>query len=155
MFFQGGLNFSCKRCSHCCRHEPGSVFLSREDLSCLCKSFSLSMKDFISSYCRCVPYFDGTLVVSLQEKSNYDCIFWDQGCTVYNSRPVQCRTYPFWTGILDNETSWKDEARHCPGICTEVDSASNSHVPFEKISAILDEYRKNEPLRFNLTEFDS
>lgn len=74
---------------------------------------------------------------------------------MYNFRPVQCRTYPFWTGILADESSWKSEAKHCPGILTEVNPSANTHVPFEKVSANLDEYSKNKPLRFNFTEFET
>ena len=41
--------------------------------------------------------------VTLVEKAdNHDCIFYDRqrGCTVYEDRPRQCRTWPFWRPLL-------------------------------------------------------
>jgi len=35
---------------------------------------------------------------------------------VYEARPTQCRTYPFWSNIVDSEESWNRESRECPGI---------------------------------------
>jgi hypothetical protein len=55
--------------------------------------------------------------LSLAEKKNYDCVFWDQGgCAVYEDRPVQCSTFPFWSSILVSRESWLEAARDCPGI---------------------------------------
>ncbi len=47
------------------------------------------------------------------------CIFWDEegkGCSVYELRPKQCRTYPFWKEILASEDAWRKEADACGGI---------------------------------------
>lgn len=111
-----GLSFSCKRCSHCCRHEPGYVYLSAQDLSALCQRFSLSEQEFIRRYCRWIPYYDGGEVLCLQEKANFDCVLWDGMCIAYNSRPMQCSTYPFWPFVVETEQTWNAEARECPGI---------------------------------------
>ena len=110
------MNFSCKRCSVCCRHEPGYVYLSETDLSNLCVKFKMSKEKFIDKYCRRDPYYNGTEVLCLLEKDNFDCILWDGGCTAYEARPVQCSTYPFWTGILCSESAWNEESDSCPGI---------------------------------------
>ena len=48
---------------------------------------------------------------------SHDCVFWaEAGCQVYEDRPVQCSTYPFWASIMASEADWRDEARCCPGI---------------------------------------
>jgi Fe-S-cluster containining protein len=54
----------------------------------------------------------------LREKSNQDCVFFDpaRGCTVYDRRPRQCRTYPLWSGIVHSREAWEAESRDCPGI---------------------------------------
>ena len=71
---------------------------------------------FISLYCRFVD-FGLYYLVSLKERSDYDCIFLtEKGCAIYNARPLQCRTYPFWKGIADSPESWKGEMKSCPGI---------------------------------------
>jgi hypothetical protein len=55
--------------------------------------------------------------ISLRENAAYDCVFWtEDGCSVYDDRPIQCSTYPFWASIMDSRSSWKDEAAYCPGI---------------------------------------
>ncbi|MGP1457846.1 MAG: YkgJ family cysteine cluster protein [Treponema sp.] len=116
-FFENGLHFSCARCSSCCRHDEGFVYLSESDLSNLCEHFKMERESFISSYCRFVPYAGGAEVLSLLEKDNFDCILWqDGGCTAYNARPAQCSTYPFWTRILSSKRAWVQESAYCPGI---------------------------------------
>ena len=35
---------------------------------------------------------------------------------VYDARPIQCSTYPFWQGILDSNAEWSRESLDCPGI---------------------------------------
>lgn len=55
---------------------------------------------------------------SLMERENGDCVLLDpdkRKCMVYNSRPTQCRTWPFWEANLDRPASWKRAAKHCKG----------------------------------------
>ena len=115
-FYNEGLSFSCTRCSACCRHESGFVFLSETDVSSLAAEFKLPVERFIKAYCRWVPSKENTERLSLREKSNFDCIFWDSGCKVYNSRPLQCKTFPFWPNVLNLEESWTWTGENCPGI---------------------------------------
>lgn len=114
-FYDQGLKFECTQCHACCRHDPGYVFLSRDDLNLLSSGVGKTPTEFIEAFCRWVDLGQG-MVLSLREKKNYDCIFWDGGCTVYSHRPVQCRTYPFWEGPLSSAEKWKWEGRFCPGI---------------------------------------
>jgi len=76
----------------------------------------MSVKEFVNVYCRWVQYYDNTEVLCLKERSNYDCILWDNGCTAYEARPVQCSTFPFWSWILEDEEQWKTCSEDCPGI---------------------------------------
>lgn len=115
-FWTRGLSFQCARCSACCRHDPGFVFLSRDDLLALAGYFSLGALDLARRYCRPVDV-GSAWRISLKEKSAYDCVLWDEaGCRAYEARPLQCRTYPFWPGVLDSEADWQAEARECPGV---------------------------------------
>jgi Fe-S-cluster containining protein len=117
-FYAQGLRFSCTRCSSCCRFDPGFVFLTQTDLDALTAELGMAEEGFIAVYCRWVPPPGAGVFsqLSLKEKSNYDCIFWKDGCTVYNARPVQCRTFPFWASILESKDSWENTACSCPGI---------------------------------------
>lgn len=139
-FIENGLNFSCQRCSCCCGKEPGFVYLSQTDLTNLCLWFKLSEGDFIKKYCRTIPYYDGTEVLCLKEKENYDCILWDNGCTAYKARPIQCSTYPFWSKILSSEFMWKEEESSCPGI------NKGKLWKKEEILEQLNKYKNNKPI---------
>lgn len=115
-FFDDGLCFSCQRCSSCCRHEPGFVYLSEQDLKKLSVWAHISIEDFIKDYCRWVIQSDGFEYLCLNEKTNYDCIMWDNGCIAYKYRPLQCVSYPFWPSLLINSNWWDANARDCPGV---------------------------------------
>ena len=115
-FYAAGLRFSCERCSSCCRHESGFVYLSENDLSRLAQEFRMEYTAFIQTWCRWVPFERGTERLSLREKSNFDCVFWNAGCTVYNARPLQCRAFPFWDNIVCSSEAWETAGRGCPGI---------------------------------------
>ena len=113
-FFREGLRFSCTRCSACCRHEPGYVFLSKNDLKLLAEALKINYNSIVERYCRWVPVPGGEKQLSLREKPGYDCIFWQNGCSVYQFRPLQCRTFPFWESTLSCPDAWKNLS--CPGI---------------------------------------
>ncbi|MDR2922950.1 MAG: YkgJ family cysteine cluster protein [Treponema sp.] len=116
-FYADGLRFSCTRCSSCCRHESGFVYLSESDLSRLANEFRMDYTDFVKTWCRWVPFTEGRERLSLKEKSNFDCIFWNSaGCTVYHARPLQCRTFPFWDNILCSPQAWEAAGKSCPGM---------------------------------------
>ncbi|MCL2044073.1 MAG: YkgJ family cysteine cluster protein [Treponema sp.] len=117
-FYSAGLRFSCTRCSNCCRKESGFVYLSENDLSRLAGFFDMDYTAFIQTWCRWVSFERNRERLSLKEKSNYDCIFWDKVCTVYNVRPLQCRTFPFWDSVLCSKDAWENTGQSCPGINT-------------------------------------
>ena len=116
-FYKPGLRFECTQCHACCRHEPGYVFLSILDLGRLASGTNLTDNQVIQEYCRTVD-IGGFSRISLREKPNYDCVFWDEGCTVYDHRPLQCRAYPFWAPVLADESTWRAEMNTCPGMGT-------------------------------------
>jgi len=146
-FYKNGLKFTCKRCSFCCGHSPGFVYLSKIDLERLCAYFNMTPADFAKKYCRWANYYQGTTVLALQEQKNYDCILWKNGCTAYQARPLQCSTYPFWTWMLQDKETWNEIAQECPGM--------NSGRLWSKeiIEKTKEEYDKNIPI--TKEEFDS
>ena len=115
-FYASGLKFSCKRCSACCRYDSGLVYLSENDLEKLTLELKMNRNSFISAFCRWVTDWKGDEVLSLREKSNKDCILWESGCTVYQARPIQCITFPFWESIMHSSQTWEIAASGCPGM---------------------------------------
>lgn len=114
-WYQDGLRFECTRCGRCCGGAPGFVWVTDAEIATLARRFGVSDAELRRRYTRQV---DG-LGISLTETDDYDCVFLDreQGlCTVYEDRPRQCRTYPFWGRVLASPATWELESDHCPGI---------------------------------------
>lgn len=124
VFYKDGLKFSCKRCSYCCCGFAGVVRLSETDLARLAEWAELTEGQFLQVYCRTVEDTDGSTFLSLRDLSNNSCILWGEGgCSAYEARPLQCRTYPFWKSVLQSGQSWNEESKTCPGInCGELHS---------------------------------
>ena len=79
-------------------------------------------------------------MVSLKEKDNYDCIFLgENGCSIYEGRPLQCRTYPFWPSIVESRENWESEKRSCPGI------GKGPIINKDTIEELLEKGRENIP----------
>jgi Fe-S-cluster containining protein len=50
--------------------------------------------------------------VKLTNNSEQHCVFLkDKLCQIYEARPSQCSTYPFWPTIMKSPTSWNREVR--------------------------------------------
>jgi hypothetical protein len=132
--------FECTRCNGCCSGQPGYVWLSQKDLSNLSEFTGLSKRMFALTYCKPVDIGLAT-TLSLKEKRNHDCIFLEStGCSVYPARPAQCRTYPFWEPILEDEEHWASEGKECPGI------GKGPIISPETIIHSILERRENPPL---------
>lgn len=139
-FYKDGLCFECQRCSFCCGHSPGFVYLSWRDLDSLCAFFSLSRADFVEKYCRWADYYYGKKVLALREMKNFDCVLWKDGCSAYEARPVQCSTWPFWSWIVESRESWDDCAKDCPGM------NKGALHSFEEIDSAQKRYLENLPI---------
>ncbi len=112
VFFKEGLHFTCSGCGACCSGEPGMVRITQEDAYLIAKDLTLSVPVFLERYCSIVG---GDLCI--KELENGDCIFLqDKQCQIYALRPLQCKTYPFWSSLVRNENMWNREKSSCPGI---------------------------------------
>jgi hypothetical protein len=81
----------CQRCTACCRW-PGEVKVNPEEISRLAAHLGLEEWAFIQRFTRLRQNRQG---LSLQEKSNGECIFLvGQDCTVQPVKPRQCRDFP-------------------------------------------------------------
>ncbi len=116
-WFVAGVRFRClgTGCGDCCsgKQGPGVVWLGYEELERLARHLSLTRQELRRRYLR---RLNGD--TCLRERANFDCIFYQpgRGCSIYDVRPLQCRTYPFWGRILASRVTWEIEAESCPGI---------------------------------------
>ena len=123
-WFSAGLRFSCTRCGACCAGTPGYVWVGPEEIERLASHLGLSVAEFGSRYLRLV---NGR--ISLTESREDACVFWDpsEGCRVYEARPEQCRTWPFWRSTLTSPEAWEQTRAVCPG------AGSGDLVPLDSI----------------------
>ncbi len=103
-WFKDGLRFKCTQCGDCCTGAPGFVWVTPDEIKALALRVGLDITDFEERYVRQVGARK-----SLVEFENGDCVFFDgktRKCTVYEARPAQCRTWPFWQSNLRNKAAW-------------------------------------------------
>ncbi|MCI5166745.1 MAG: YkgJ family cysteine cluster protein [Candidatus Electrothrix sp. GM3_4] len=106
---------ACAACGgKCCRGRQGYVWLSMEELRGMADARGVSPDAFARQYVRQV---NGQL--SLKERimnNEHFCCFLDpvdHCCTIYNNRPEQCRTFPFWEECKEDTDNL---LLTCPGV---------------------------------------
>lgn len=133
-WYADGLEFTCTKCGNCCTGGPGYVWISDEEINRLADYLQMPRREVVRRYCRRI----GSRI-SLKERilgpQRHDCIFLkeiestrydaDAGreihvvkriCEIYDVRPLQCRTWPFWPENLESREAWNVAARKCPGM---------------------------------------
>ncbi len=111
-----GIRFKCQGSGNCCvsRGSYGFVYLSKLDVKKLSKNFKINEKEFLKKYC---SKTDGYIHLKELKKNKGNCIFLlDKRCKVYKSRPIQCRTWPFWPENMETKKWNQDISKNCPGI---------------------------------------
>ncbi|MCU0704738.1 MAG: YkgJ family cysteine cluster protein [Fimbriiglobus sp.] len=123
-WFQDGLKFTCTQCGKCCTGDPGYVWVDDDEIDRLAAARGMVRHEFVAVYT-----YKARGRVSLRERPNGDCIFYDaaKGCTVYAQRPKQCRTWPFWDSNLATPEDWARTESICPG------SGEGELIPVEEI----------------------
>jgi uncharacterized protein len=128
------IRFECQGSGKCCTShgEYGFVYLKLKDRKNLAKHLKLSLQDFNKKYCDKT----GNLWHLKERKDNPDCLFLKaKRCGVYEARPMQCRTWPFWPELM-NAKSWnKDVVSFCPGV------GKGPVWPIEKINEIVEQQK--------------
>lgn len=108
-----GLRFECvPGCTACCA-IPGHVFVHESEIREMANYFSMTVEDFTQARLR---HYNGD-VYMFNFPDYLPCIYLTEtGCSIYQVRPIQCRTYPFWPENLSNAFVWKNQKKMCPGI---------------------------------------
>jgi Fe-S-cluster containining protein len=115
-WYAPGLRFSCAGCGDCCGQDPGTVEFTADEERAMAAFLGVDIEQFRESY-----VWRKYGVISLKEKKNYDCVFLHRDeknvrCKIYPVRPKQCRSFPFWPEILENEQEWNNYSLLCPGM---------------------------------------
>lgn len=95
----------CGNCDHknCCTNSAVPLVFAK-DLEKIKKKFPQ-----YTEYLKTVEISGGD-VFAIKKKDNLsECVFWDEsvgGCTIYESRPMDCRLYPFDILLVENSYHW-------------------------------------------------
>jgi len=136
-WWKDGVRFECQGSGRCClsRGEYGFVFLTREDRKRMAEHLGMPLAQFTRKYC---DQHQGHYHLK-EDSSRLECLFLDgKRCGIYEARPTQCRTWPFWPEVMNAKT-WNKEVR---GFCPGVDKGRV--IPAEEIEKQLAEQRRSE-----------
>ena len=115
-WWAAGVQFECQGSGRCCtsRGEFGYVYFSPADRKRAAKVMGISERQFRDQYCQQV---ENSWALKEPEDKNPDCIFLrGNRCTIYEGRPTQCRTWPFWPEVMSAKAWNKGVASYCPGV---------------------------------------
>lgn len=127
-WYKKGLRFKCTECGKCCTGAPGYVWVTEKEIIDMAKFLNISVELFSKKYIR---RRDNQFALIEKKEFNGEtaCIFLkDKKCQVYQTRPMQCRTYPWWKENLTTEESWKLAAEQCEGINSDAPLVSFSQI---------------------------
>ena len=106
---------ACEECQgRCCTGESGYIYVSKQEMKKIAKLLEMNLKIFMDEY-----IYKNFYMYNINEIKNgdsHECIFYDvssNGCTIYDARPTQCKTFPFWDYYKTRVNELKLE---CPGI---------------------------------------
>jgi Fe-S-cluster containining protein len=107
------------------------VYLTLEDRRRLARALGIPTRRFTREYC---AKTDG---LHHLRDTGPDCLFlMEKRCSVYEARPTQCRTWPFWPENM-SARAWTAIAAFCPGVGT------GQVVSLEAIERALGEQRRS------------
>lgn len=113
-FYHEGVLFSCTECGNCCSDPDGEVDLNDHEAHSIAEALKISFESLLQKY---VNRDAESGKLTLRSYSNGDCIFLqDDKCMVYQARPLQCRTFPFWPEVMKSAYRWQSTAESCPGM---------------------------------------
>ncbi len=113
-WYEDGLNFKCTGCGKCCCGAPGYIWVTDEEIEKISEKLKLTRKEFHMKY---LVQVGNRFSIKDLKNNNHSCVFLrDNKCSIYEERPKQCRTYPFWPSIMKSEKNWEEESSACEGI---------------------------------------
>ncbi len=115
-----GFDFSfnpdgCKDCKgRCCKGEAGFIWVDKNEIENIVKFLNVSFDEFEKG---CLKKVNGNYSIKdIAYQGERVCFFFDtekNNCSIYEVRPSQCRTFPFWDRFKENR---KDLEQECPAI---------------------------------------
>jgi Fe-S-cluster containining protein len=114
---KSGFNFrfddsKCFECGgKCCTGASGDIWVNKDEISALSSALEMDSETFKQTYLKKV-FYKYSIREYKTSQFGYVCVFFDtelKQCQVYENRPKQCRTFPFWNSFKDNIDEVKKE----------------------------------------------
>ena len=106
---------ACENChGACCTGESGYIYLNKKEILDIASLLKLEVAEFKNKYLYKTNYKYSIKEIKRDDK--YDCVFFDYQtahCKIYQNRPTQCKTFPFWDYYKNRVKELKIE---CPGV---------------------------------------
>ena len=112
-WYADGLRFSCTGSGKCCQvhGDHAYVFMTRDEERRIAEGLGLALRQFRRRH----TYRPFAQARSLRFPDGHCTFLKDRQCSIYETRPQQCRTWPFWEENLEPQ-AWQEEVMSfCPG----------------------------------------
>lgn len=141
-WYAQGLRFSCTQCGNCCSGPPGVVWFNDDEAAAIAARLGITRFDLLDRYCEKIG--SRWSLREVKTEHGLDCVFLRRDaatgkatCGIYEDRPTQCRTWPFWPELLKSRRAWEAAAKTCPGIRDGIDGKGQFY-PLDQIRIIRD-----------------
>lgn len=122
VWYKDGVRFQCQGSGQCCvsHGEYGFVYVTAADRKRMAKLRGIPTAEFTRKFC-----LKEEGLFRLRDGESTDpkhpqakpCIFLtNKRCSIYEARPTQCRTWPFWPETMSAKAWKKDVVQFCPGV---------------------------------------
>jgi len=92
----------CKECGgKCCIGKAGNIWITVQEIPRLMQFLKVGFDELRDKYIEKRGYRFSIKEVKI-DTDNYRCVFFDMDtkeCSIYEIRPIQCRTFPFWNDL--------------------------------------------------------
>lgn len=121
-WYAEGLQFECTMCGACCTGDPGVVRFSEAEAKRIAHRLGVAVSEFIARFTHHIGGGRRSLN-EVETEHGFDCVFLDRKsmpgkavCSLYEDRPLQCRTFPWWPENLKSPRTWNGVAKSCEGV---------------------------------------
>ena len=106
---------ACSTClAKCCTGESGYIYVNKIEIETIAKLLNIDIRVFVNEYLLKKGYKYS--IKEVKYNDSYECLFYDResnGCKIYEARPLQCKTFPFWDYYKTRIDELKEE---CIGV---------------------------------------
>jgi Fe-S-cluster containining protein len=106
---------ACEECAgKCCTGESGYIWVNNSEIKKIAEFLKLDEEIFKKNCLNKIKY--KFTIKEVLINGEFECLFFDnidKKCQIYEVRPNQCRTFPFWDYFKTNEKEVRNE---CIGI---------------------------------------